>query len=187
VRSSNEHIRARLLEPGEAPAAPPPIEPPAGSRLIDVAVPSGTPWGGQFGWIEITTRARPGADAAPMTHESKVRFAVRLFGQLSADPDTFRFGVKPSQPIVSKMVLRRTSAEPFMLKSTRLLTSNIPGAVVRVIPKDASSYELILQGSAGSVETNYQGSVEVLTDVAGEERIEIPIFGVVRQQAGGVQ
>jgi hypothetical protein len=187
VKCTNEHLVARLLAPGEAPKDPPSIEPPPGARLIDVAVPAHTPWGGQFGWVEITTRARVTPESEPMTHESRIRVAVRLFGQLNGDPDTFRFGVKPGQAIRSSVRLKRTSGEMYNIYSAKLLTSNIAGARIRVEPQDPHIYELVLEGTAGSEEINYQGIVEVLTNVPGEERIEIPIFGVAREQAGGVK
>ena len=33
----------------------------------------------------------------PMTHESRIRIQGKLFGEIEADPDAFRFGVMPGE------------------------------------------------------------------------------------------
>ena len=61
-----------------------------------------------------------------------------------------------------------------------ITSPDLPDAKIRLETISANAYELILTGTGASQPTQHDGVVAVRTDVPGEEIIDIPIFGVVR-------
>jgi hypothetical protein len=177
LRTTNPLARATIV-PSHARAT---------SKAIDVAISPTAPWGGFVSFLEITATGRPAPDKAPLTHTSKIRIQGFLFGQLQADPDAFRFGVKPGERFERTVRIFRPSGEPFTLHSATVVSSDLPGTSVSIEKVAPHEYRLIMRATARELRQQCGGVVAIVTDVPGEERINIPISGVVWAEPRGVQ
>jgi len=158
VRTTNPYISAIAL-PNDG----------SGERTVEITVPSTTPWGGQYGFLEITARGLPTGGTAPLTHTSKVRISTQLFGDIVAQPDTFRFGVKPGESFERRIVLARASGEAYEVLAATPSTRNMPNTSVRIEKISDSEYHLYLTSTGNDRPAQYGGTVRVRTNVAGEE------------------
>ena len=168
-------VTARVLEGEESPSAGLPRK-----QRVELSISPDAPWGGLYTWLEVTLRGRPTPEADPITHSSRIRFAAQFFGELRGVPDRFRFGLRPGEAIESRVTLERPSGRPFRVLGMAITSPDISNAKIRLETVSTNSYELILTGTAASQPTQHDGVVAVQTDVPGEEIIDIPIFGVVR-------
>jgi hypothetical protein len=149
---------------------------------VEVVVPTNAPWGGLYSAINITVRGKTSPDAKPIEHTSKIRFGAQLYGKLRASPrDRFGFGIKPNETFERELILSRDDGQPFNVLDHQLEAGTLPSASVEVKMISASSWSFTLKGRGGSIPMNYNGRIIVSTDVPGEEQIELPIFGVVRE------
>lgn len=180
VRTTNADLTARILPKEEtAPRLGPDDAPDA--RIIEVIVSPDAQWGGLFSWLEMTVRGTPPGRIAPTIHTSRIRINGQVFGELQAEPDTFRFGVKPGQALERRVRLTRCGNEPFNIIDATAALSRMPGAQVQVVKIEEAVYELILTAPGGEkAGTHCRGAVTVKTDVPGEETVEIEIVGVIR-------
>lgn len=176
VTLSNEHASARVEPPDAGP-----------TRRIVVTVGPTAPWGGFFSWLEVTSRARPSPGAAPITHTRKLRVQGQVSGALTARPDTFRFGLKPGQSLHRVVKVWRPSGEPFTLDVVAFDATALDDLNVRLEQTAPAAYELILTARGSNRPEPSRGRVAFTTDVPGEERLEIPIVGVVRTTSRGVR
>ncbi len=175
VTTGSPLVTARVLEGDGSRSAGLPRQ-----ERIELSISPDAPWGGLYTWLEVTLRGRPTPGADPITHSSRMRFGAQLFGELRGVPDQFRFGLRPGQAIESRLTLERPSGAPFRVLGMAITSPDIPDAKIRLETISANAYELILTGTAASQPTQHDGVVAVRTDVPGEEIIDIPIFGVVR-------
>ncbi|MCA9296202.1 MAG: DUF1573 domain-containing protein [Phycisphaerales bacterium] len=149
---------------------------------VQVVVPANAPWGGLYSAIDITVRGKTSPDAEPIEHTSKIRFGAQLYGKLRASPrDRFGFGIKPNESFDRELILSREDGEPFNVLNHHLEAGSLPNASVEVKKISPNSWSFTLTGTGGPIPMNYNGRVVVRTDVPGEEQIELPIFGVVRE------
>ena len=180
VRTTSDDLTARILPKEEtAPRLGPDDAPDA--RIIEVIVSPDAQWGGLFSWLELTVRGTPPGRIAPTIHTSRIRINGQVFGELQAEPDTFRFGVKPGQAFERRVRLTRRDHEPFNVLEATVTLSHLPGAQVQVVKIEEAVHELILTApGAEKAGTHCRGAVTVKTDVPGEETVSIAIVGVVR-------
>ncbi len=158
------------------------------TRTLDLSVDASAPWGGLFAWLTVTVTGRPTPDAAPITHTSRARIQGSIFGEIQATPHTFRFGAAPGEAFERTVALRRADGTPFRVLESRVTKTDLPEATVRIEPGTlASAYEIVLSVTAPTRLAGYRGDVEITTDVPGEERIVIPISGVVRNEPSGIK
>lgn len=169
ITTTNSHASARVLPESST----------GNSRTVEITIAPTAAWGGFFSWLEVHARARPTPDAQPVSHTSKIRIQGQVFGELRAEPDAFRFGIAPGVEFVRSLRLHRPGG-PFELKSATVHNADIPGTTVTVKKLAPGEYELTMHAVADQLRPLAQGTVVVETDVPGEERIEIPIIGVVR-------
>jgi hypothetical protein len=153
---------------------------PSGAWIIDVTVSPEAAWGGLFSWIELVVRGRPTPQAATLRHTGRVRLQGQIFGELAADPDTIRFGVKPGEAFERRVSLRRDSGAPFRVFDLAVNAPELRDPVVRLEPDGAGGYDLVFIATGGSRLVPCQGEVTFHTDVPGEEALAIPISGKVR-------
>jgi len=170
VATTSRYVSARIVPDGS----------PRGPKTIEVTVAPDIPWGGFATRLAVTARGRPAPGEEPIIHTSKIRVQGKAFGQLAAEPDAFRFGVKPNEVFERRLKISHRSGTPFEIVRTAVSSGNIPGARVRVEQISESSYELILTASGATRPMQGRGVVLITTTVTGEETLEIPIVGVVR-------
>ncbi|MHC4413969.1 MAG: DUF1573 domain-containing protein [Planctomycetota bacterium] len=179
VGTTSPYGRARVVPVDEADRYPGAVA----SRMaefVELIIPPDAPWGGFYCALEVTARGRPVPDAEPVTHTSSIRVAAQLFGQLVADPDMFRFGVKPGEAFRRTIQLRRPSGEPFRVLGVSVASHELPDASVAANRVAPDTWEIVLSATGNARATRFRGAVTVTTDVPGEERIDIGILGVVR-------
>jgi hypothetical protein len=176
IKASNPHVTARLAPDSTTGTA----------RAIDVTIAPTATWGNLFSTLEVTARARPKPDSQPIEHTSKIRIQGQVFGELRAEPDTFRFGAKPGESFVRTIRISRANS-PFDLQRAVIQQADIPGTTVTVTKISPSEYDLTLRAVADQLRSLAQGRVAITTDVPGEEHLEIPIVGVVRITSPSVQ
>ncbi len=169
IRTSNPHFSAQLR----------PVFGGEKKRIVVITIEPTAMWGSLFSWLEITGKGRPAPNAEPIVHTSKIRIQGQIFGQLKAEPDTFRFGAKPGEQFMRSVRVTRTDGQPFELSAT-LGFADLPGTVIRVQRLSPSSYDLIMTATGDQLRPTAGGTVAVTTNVPGEEKIDIPIMGVIR-------
>ncbi len=108
----------------------------------------------------------------------------RVFGVVRAEPTALRYGVVPGESFERRILLSRGSGRPFDIIETTL-DFGMDNAVVWVEKIDPATYELVLNATAGWRTGRVLGSVLVRTDVPGEERLVVPVVGVVRARTPG--
>ena len=177
ITTSNPHVHA-VLRPAAAGQT---------ARIIDLVVDSSTPWGGLFSWIDVTASGKPAPDAQPIAHTSKTRIQGQIFGNLRAEPDTFRFGAKPGERFSRTIRLKSANGEPFEVRSAVVILSDIPGTRVDVVKVSPYAYDIIMTATGDTLRSLAQGTVAVHTTVPGEEQIELPIAGVIRDSDPSVR
>jgi len=149
---------------------------------VQIIVPDTAPWGGLYCRIDVTVRGRPTPEDEIITHTAQIRFGAQLYGKLKAEPrDRFGFGVKPNEAFEREVTLVRSDGQPFRVITHQLQAATLPQASVQLRQDAPNRWTFVLSGRGGGFPTNYNGRVVVTTDVPGEENIEIPIFGVVRE------
>ncbi len=172
VTANTPHVTARIVPAGQASAP--------GPKTVEVTVASSAPWGGLYFGIDITATGRPSPGAGPVTYTRNVRAAGRLFGNLSADPDMFRFAVDPGASIVKKIRLKRPDGKPFRILQTDVRIPALPGATVRVEPESLHTWAITLNATAGPTPGRCPGVVIVTTDVEGERVLELRTLGMIK-------
>jgi hypothetical protein len=105
---------------------------------------------------------------------------------LRAEPDAFRFGIAPGLEFVRTLRVHRPGG-PFELHSAVVEQADIPGTTVSVKKIAPNEYELAMHAVGDQLRPLAQGRVVLMTDAPGEERVEIPIIGVVRIDNPSVQ
>lgn len=157
------------------------------TRTVEIVVDAGAPWGGLFSWLSVTITGRPTPDEAPITHTSRVRIQGEVFGDLRAVPNTIRFGAKPGEVFERSLVLRRADGVPFTVLDATVVAPQLPGSTVQTRRGSAGTWEISFTATAPERQAGYRGTVEVTTDVPGEERITIPVSGVVRNESRSIK
>jgi hypothetical protein len=170
VRTTSAHAIARAV---------------AGSTNVEVIIPATTPWGGCYFALEVVARGRPFPGAQPVLHTSRIRVAAQLFGELSAEPDMFRFGVAAGEPIERTIRLSGAGGRPFAVLDVTVVDQYLPDATATAERVSPDAWDLTLRATAPPRAARCLGSVNVRTDVPGEERIRIGILGVVRAPPRG--
>jgi len=173
VSVSLPYVSARVVPPGQATAP--------GPKTVEITVAPTAPWGGLYFGIDVTVTGRPTPDAQPVTHSRSVRVVGKLFGRLSANPDRFRFIVGPGDSVLETIRLRRTDGRPFRILATEVRIPRLPGATVTPKPESLDAWSITLNARAGSVPGSFTGTVQVTTDVRGEEAIEMRLLGVIKK------
>ncbi|MDY7109462.1 MAG: DUF1573 domain-containing protein [Planctomycetota bacterium] len=181
VRTTNDHLAARILSKEESAPRLGPDDPP-GARIIEVVVSPEAPWGGLFSWLQMTVSGRAPGRLAATVHTTRIRINGQVFGALAAEPDTFRFGVPTGEPFERRIRLTHRDGQPFKLLEASVDLPKLPGAKVRAERTGEAEYELILTATGGEKVAHCRGAVTVKTDVEGEETIAIDIVGVVRRR-----
>jgi len=181
VRVTNEHLTARLLprsaEPtiGDAPVG----------RTVEVLVPATMPWGGFHGFLEFAVLGRPSEGVERVRHVSKIRVRGQAFGELSAEPDTVRYGIRPGESFERRIRLWRPSGSGFEVIEATASASRLSSLEVAVTQVSASEVLLVVHGVAGDGYGSSRGELVVSTSVPGEERLRVPIVGVIRERPVG--
>jgi hypothetical protein len=138
--------------------------------------------------MDITVRGRTSPEKPPITHTASIRVAGQVFGKVQAKMataesklDTFRFGIDPGQQFERRVELFRPDEQPFRIVETSIIESELDSASVHAEQLSPSAWDIVLVGTGAGKAQNYRGMVRVVTDVPGEETIDIPIFGVIRK------
>lgn len=154
------------------------------TRTIRITVPADAPWGALFSWLQVTVTGRPSPMAEPLTHSSRIRVQGQIFGDLAADPDTFRFGVQRGESFERTITLTHRDGEPFNITGVETDCALLARIDVQPRRLTGAQWELVMTAAAGNVAGQAEGVVTVHTDLTGSENtIDLPISGVVRAKA----
>jgi hypothetical protein len=160
----------------------------AGTQIVRVRVQPNAPWGNLFGWLEIVVTGRPSPDVEPITYTSRIRVQAQVFGELSGDPDTFRFGVPPGEAFERAVTITNRNGKPFSITRADITCTAVHDAIVIIRPIAPDRVELTMRAVADALDgmpsRSGRGTVTIETSVEGREsKLEIPIVGVVRPPA----
>lgn len=170
VSGSNPDLQVRIDESRST----------AMEKVVICTIPASAPWGPFFSWFQVTAEGSPAPGMAKIRHTPRIRIQARLFGALSADPNTLRFGAKPDEAFDRSCLLRHRDGKPFTITGVKIDFPEMPGCTITVTELAGGGYELRLNAPGSSRARRYTGFVRVTTDVPGQESIAIPINGVVR-------
>ncbi len=172
----NPHVSARLVKTGIR-------DPQTGEyrATIEITVARDAPWGMLTdATLDVGVRGVPVQGSGPVEKVYPVFISARIFGDLRPQPAVFKpnGSISPGQPYELSTVLYRTSGTPFAITSAAV--KDVPEAAVRFEPLSRSSYRVTLAGTAPVGPRALRGSVTVHTDVAGEEKLTLPVSASIR-------
>ena len=177
VNTSNPQMQALALEE----------RPRSGGFVVDLTLPEDMPWGPFFSWLEVTGTGTPTGASATVTHTSKIRVQGALYGMVTADPDTFRAGVAPGEQFSRPITVKRYDGGLLTILDHALRVRNLEDAEVRIARTSDSTYSIVLTATGGPRKGTFDGRLELVTDVPGEENIGINISGSVGDSGRGVR
>jgi hypothetical protein len=181
VNTTNPAVTARVLDERRTPPADSEAAQMEHGATIEVQVGTNAGWGNLFSWIEIQVSGRPSPGEAVTNHDARLRLQGQVFGEIMANPDTFRFGVEANTGFVREITLTHRDGLPFEVDVETMRFPGMEGSTVEIFRARPDQHVIILSGSGSPIERQYSGSVRLRTDVASEAVIELPIVGVVRQ------
>jgi hypothetical protein len=149
---------------------------------LEVVVDAAASWGALFSWLELDVRVRLEPDAEPVVHTRKVRVNGKIFGAISATPDTFRFGVEPGERFERTIRFTHREQRPFNVLSATVTAPRLQDPAVEVRRESADMWLLVFTAVGGPNHGACRGTVRLTTDVPGELVIDVPVTGVVRQR-----
>lgn len=176
VKASRPDVRPRVLSPEEADAVP--GTRPQGAQVIEVVVPEDATWGGLY--FGLTVEARGEHTGRTVTHETTIRVAGQLFGELRAEPDTFRFGCVPGETFSRTILLERADGRPFEILDTSVSSRQMPDALIQTKKVRPDAWEVTMTATGLMAGMRCYGDVTVTTDVPGEQTINLGMLGMVR-------
>lgn len=188
VNTTDPFIRTRIVQANTAGSAAAPTVGAPGQALIEVSIDENAPWGPLFGWVHVTVTGLPPGKQTPVTHTRSFRVNASVFGDLVADPDTFRAGPTPNEPFERTVRIKRLSGQPFRILEATIsdvyTTATLARASIQIKKLTESEYDLVLKGAGGPEIGTFEANVNIKTDVPGEEEIKLKISGRVRGPAG---
>ena len=186
VTSTSPHVKVRIVQASSAEASAPIVGAP-GQALLEVTVDKDTPWGPLFGWVALQVEGTPPGKSERVAHTRQFRVEASIFGDLVADPDTFRAGARPGEAFTRTVRLKRLSGQPFRIVLAtidEMTVATLARATIQLNRTSESEYELVLNAAAGQTVDAFAAVVNIQTDVPGEEFIQIKISGRVIGPAG---
>ena len=123
--------------------------------------------------VKTTDKRRP---------EVVVRATVTVVGDLQARPARFALGrLEPGADFEAKVTLINRIAAPF--KITKIEAgpelSGIEFAHTPAVAGQTDAYDIVVKGIAPDDQTRILGQIIVHTDLKGEEKFELPVYGFV--------
>lgn len=191
VRVDHPDVTTRVLKGNEKPGPGDPMYSEKRSEYVELAIDPNTRWGGLYFKVDVDAEGRPDLESPEkIKHTSSLRAAAKIFGELAVTSrlDSFRFGVDPGGSFDRTVTIQRTTGQPFTVLSAQVTNdANLPQVAASTEQIADNEWAIHLKGVASTVAgyRHMNGKVLVTTDVPGEERIELSIFGVVRQPTPG--
>jgi len=187
VTTNNSFIQPRIAAAAGVDTGSPMIAA-AGEAIVEVTVDPATPWGPHFAWMSVVVEGTPPGKTERVVHTRQFRVNVQVFGDLVANPDTFRAGPLQGESFSRTVRLQRTSKQPFRIVQATvdnvLAVRTLPRATVQINRINDHEIDLVLNAAGGQEIGPFEAVVNIVTDVPGEEIIKINISGRVRGPAG---
>lgn len=187
VSATDPNVAVRIVQASSEESTAPVVGQP-GQALIEVTVSDKAPWGPLFSWVSVQVEGTPPGKQQRTTHTRQFRVEASIFGDLVAEPDTFRAGARPGEPFTRTLRLKRISGEPFTIHKAIVTniqtTATLARATLQLNRLSPSEYELVLNAACGQTIGPFTAVVDIETDVPGEEQIQIGIAGRVIGPAG---
>lgn len=152
---------------------------------------------------EVKITLKPNAPVGHLQHSASIRtndtrmpavtvtIMGEIVGDLEAGPARLALGVLQAEgPIKSELKVTSRAGVPFKISEITSQAINDIGLKFDVKPVDPAkptAYTIEVTGTAPEKAVPIRGEVVIKTDVAGEEMIRIPYFGVVRPQNLGAR
>lgn len=183
ITTTNLSVTPRILPIGaDIPGTVPPIPP--GGRVIEIVISDTAPWGPIGALLEIRARGTPPGQDQPVLHRRTLRVQGQLFGELEAEPDIFRAGVPPGGSFQRAVRLTRPSGKPFNVLSVNGFSAALQDVSAQFKSVAPNAYDIVLSARGLMRPGMFRGTVNVTTDVPGEEQLVIRIAGRVFGPAG---
>lgn len=175
-----DYISARLIETSDD--ATPPAPGSHHTHRMEITLGEDAPWGVSYGVITVTARGRVTPDAEEVEHSDRVQYAVATYGDLQASDTLFRVSlIPPGSSFVRPIRFARQSGRPFALEAF-IADTTMPGVSIEtraLTDGNLVGYELILRGDTTGYTGMISGTVEITTDVPGEEYLTLVFIGMV--------
>ncbi len=134
--------------------------------------------------VLLTNLVVPEDKSDPYEYEFEVSLRASVHGVVVAEPDAFYVGrVAPKDTVDYPLRLRRPDGAAFQLEHAKLVQCNVPS--LRLETQSGSDerghfVELFIRGSVEDSMGLLRGSVNVLTDVPGDEELTLGVMGMIR-------
>ncbi|MBT8484092.1 MAG: DUF1573 domain-containing protein, partial [Phycisphaerae bacterium] len=154
-------------------------------HVIEVTLKDNADWGSFYGTVTVDYHGM--IDGRRVENNARLNVTGAVYGELRTTEPMFRLSMlPPGQPFERSMRLSRVDDKPFNVLSAEVIRPTVPGTSIAAVPVTTvgeSGYDLILSGDPGDHLGPMSGYIKIVTDVPGEEQLEMRFAGVVRERA----
>ena len=156
----------------------------AGNRSwrVDLMIPEDTPWGWHTGSVNVRGTVKTEERVFPHRLSMGVNFSVE--GDIICSDTMLRLLLlTPGQQISKSVTLTRSGDLPFEIINTKVLGNGANFVKVTATPTNSerNQWTLTMTGTAPDQTMVMQGDVEIITNIPGEDRINLRYMGNIRK------
>jgi hypothetical protein len=176
----SKYVSARITRMGEIAATQ--GEETLYKGEVEVSVAPETPWGLIYATrLVMHVTARPMPEESPASKEYSAFLMGEVYGSIRSSDSIISLGMLSArQEFAHNVTLERPDGRPFMVEGARVVETSMPGVKARVEPISLTAHRLVVYGNTGAFRGSAKGIVEVMTNVPGEEKLQLRFAGQVR-------
>ena len=184
VQPRQGNLTARLLnlDTGPRPANSTEM---AAPKLIEITLDEHAKWGQVFGAVNVKTRGSLPGSTETLDHDVTITVNATVYNTVIPEMAMIQCGViKPGASFSKSVRLTSRNGKPFNITSVELIGSTVPGMKAEVQPlneTDAVGYDVTVSANSGTFVGGIRGTLQVTTDVPGDELINFRVAGVIKE------
>ena len=156
------------------------VPPVNGTGTLTVKLKPGAAKGNVINKVKLDVQGARSAGETPRKQTAELSASAAVFGEIIIEPVFLSVGrVDPGGRVDKSVALRRPSGAPFKLLSAELMNPS-PANLEVSMTQSGNAWTVRVHGESGTYQGLVRGSVVIMTDVAGEPRLTIPVMGAVR-------
>jgi len=151
-----------------------------GTGTLIVKLKPGAAKGNVINKVKLDVQGARSAGETPRKQTAELSASAAVFGEIIIEPVFLSVGrVDPGGRVDKSVALRRPSGASFKLLSAELMNPS-PANLEVSMTQSGNAWTVRVHGDSGTYQGLVRGSVVIMTDVAGEPRLTIPVMGAVR-------
>ena len=151
-----------------------------GTGTLIVKLKPGAAKGNVINKVKLDVLGARASGETSQKQTAELSASAAVFGEVIIEPVFLSVGrVDPGGRVDKSVVLSRPGGAPLTLLSAELLNPSPPSLEVSMT-QSGNRWTVRVHGDSGAYQGLVRGSVVILTDVAGDPRLTIPVMGAVR-------